>query len=159
PPASIRAWPDPFRRLPPPPRRWRAARLSGMPCCYAHHALARDANASLAFTGLANVVPGWSGVRKAGRLQGGEPAVKETDLPSRRQPPTVRLRRLAGELRDLRRAAGLTREDAAEQTNINSATLYRLETAKARPQKRTLLALLDKYGVTDPDQRTVLIEL
>jgi transcriptional regulator with XRE-family HTH domain len=69
------------------------------------------------------------------------------------------LRRLASELRELRRAAGLTREDAAEQTNINSATLYRIETAKARPQKRTLLALLDKYGVADPDKRTALIEL
>jgi transcriptional regulator with XRE-family HTH domain len=81
------------------------------------------------------------------------------DLPPRRQPPTVRLRRLAGELRNLRQAAGLTREDAAEQTNINSATLYRIETAKARPQRRTLLTLLDKYGVTDPARRTALVEL
>jgi transcriptional regulator with XRE-family HTH domain len=64
------------------------------------------------------------------------------DLPTRRQPPTVRLRRLASELRNLRQAAGLTREDAAEQTNINSATLYRIETARARPQRRTLLTLL-----------------
>lgn len=81
------------------------------------------------------------------------------DLPTRRQPPTVRLRRLAGELRGLRQAAGLTREDAAEQTNINSATLYRIETAKARPQRRTLLTLLDKYGVTDPARRAALVEL
>jgi transcriptional regulator with XRE-family HTH domain len=81
------------------------------------------------------------------------------DLPTRRQPPTVRLRRLAGELRNLRQAAGLTREDAAEQTNINSATLYRIETAKARPQRRTLLTLLDKYGVTDPAGRAALVEL
>lgn len=85
--------------------------------------------------------------------------MKETDLPSRRQPPTVRLRRLAGELRALRQAAGLTREDTADQTNINSATLYRIETAKARPQKRTLLALLDKYGVADPARRAALLEL
>lgn len=80
-------------------------------------------------------------------------------LPTRRQPPTVRLRRLAGELRGLRQAAGLTREDAAEQTNINSATLYRIETAKARPQRRTLLTLLDQYGVTDPARRAALVEL
>jgi len=85
--------------------------------------------------------------------------VKETDLPSRRQPPTVRLRRLAAELRALRQVAGLTREDTAEQTNINSATLYRIETARARPQKRTLLALLDKYGVTDQARRAALLEL
>ncbi|MFE9181872.1 helix-turn-helix domain-containing protein [Micromonospora haikouensis] len=77
----------------------------------------------------------------------------------RRQPPTVRLRRLAGELRSLRQASGLTREDAAAQTNINSATLYRIETAKARPQRRTLLTLLDKYGVSDPERRAALVEL
>ena len=81
------------------------------------------------------------------------------DVPTRRQPPTVRLRRLAAELRGLRAAAGLTREEAAEQTHINSATLYRIETAKARPQKRTLLTLLDKYGVTDPAKRESLIDL
>lgn len=81
------------------------------------------------------------------------------DLPARRQPPTVRLRRLASELRNLRQDAGLTREDAAEQTNINSATLYRIETARARPQKRTLLTLLDKYGVTDPTRRAALLDL
>jgi transcriptional regulator with XRE-family HTH domain len=85
--------------------------------------------------------------------------MKEIDLPARRQPPTVRLRRLAGELRALRDATGLTREDTAEQTNINSATLYRIETAKARPQKRTLLALLDKYGVIDPARRAALLDL
>ncbi|WP_405111622.1 helix-turn-helix domain-containing protein [Micromonospora sp. NBC_01405] len=80
-------------------------------------------------------------------------------MATRRQPPTVRLRRLAGELRSLRQASGLTREDAAEQTNINSATLYRIETAKARPQRRTLLTLLDKYGISDPARRAALVEL
>src|SRR4051812_24761291 len=99
-----------------------------------------------------------SGVRKTGRLTI-KSGAKGMDLPARRQPPTVRLRRLAAELRNLRQAAGLTREDAAEQTNINSATLYRIETAKARPQRRTLLTLLDKYGVTDPARRTALVEL
>lgn len=81
------------------------------------------------------------------------------DMAARRQPPTVRLRRLAGELRALRTAAGLTREDVAEQTSINAATLYRIETAKVRPQRRTLLALLDKYGVMDEPRRSTLIEL
>lgn len=81
------------------------------------------------------------------------------DLPARRQPPTVRLRRLASELRGLRSAAGLTREDVAEQTGINSATLYRIENAKVRPQRRTLLTMLDKYGVTDPDRRAEMVAL
>jgi transcriptional regulator with XRE-family HTH domain len=81
------------------------------------------------------------------------------DLSARRQPPTVRLRRLAGELRGLRAAAGLTRDEVSEQTSINPATLYRIETAKVRPQRRTLIALLDIYGVTDEVQRADLIAL
>lgn len=81
------------------------------------------------------------------------------ELSARRQPPTVRLRRLAAELRGLRTAAGLTRDEVSEQTGINPATLYRIETAKVRPQRRTLMAMLDKYGVTDEDKRSELIAL
>src|SRR2546421_2624386 len=81
------------------------------------------------------------------------------DVSPRRQPPTVRLRRLAAELRRLRAAGGLTREQVSEQTAINSATLYRIETAKVRPQRRTLMALLDKYGVSDEARRAELIAL
>ncbi|MEU6021117.1 helix-turn-helix transcriptional regulator [Micromonospora sp. NPDC047134] len=81
------------------------------------------------------------------------------ELSARRQPPTVRLRRLAAELRSLRTAAGLTRDEVSEQTGINPATLYRIETAKVRPQRRTLMAMLDKYGVTDEDKRRELIAL
>ncbi|MEU5552853.1 helix-turn-helix transcriptional regulator [Micromonospora sp. NPDC047793] len=81
------------------------------------------------------------------------------ELSARRQPPTVRLRRLAAELRGLRTGAGLTREEVSEQTGINPATLYRIETAKVRPQRRTLMAMLDTYGVTDEDKRSELIAL
>ncbi|MBZ4321098.1 helix-turn-helix domain-containing protein [Streptomyces huiliensis] len=69
-------------------------------------------------------------------------------MPPKRQLPTVRLRRLAAELRRLRKSAGLTREEVTGQTGINTATLYRIETARVRPQQRTLTALLDLYGVT-----------
>lgn len=79
-------------------------------------------------------------------------------MPARRPAPTLRLRRLAAELRRLRAEAGLTREDVTERTSINEATLYRLETAKARPQARTLTALLGLYGAT-ADQRTELAAL
>lgn len=75
---------------------------------------------------------------------------------SRKQPPTVRLRRLAGELKALRKAAGLTREDVAKLSGINVTTLYRIETAKVRPQRRTLLSLLDRYGVADESKRAEL---
>src|SRR5438046_796026 len=77
-------------------------------------------------------------------------------MPARRPTPTLRLRRLAAELRRLRANAGLTREEVAGRTGINEATLYRLEVAKARPQARTLVALLDLYGVTDAAHRTEL---
>ncbi|WP_431042514.1 helix-turn-helix domain-containing protein [Streptomyces sp. P1-3] len=68
-------------------------------------------------------------------------------MPPKRQIPTVRLRRLAAELRRLRGASELTREDVTERTGINTVTLYRIETARVRPQRRTLLALLDLYEV------------
>ncbi len=82
-------------------------------------------------------------------------------MPRQRQaPPTVRSRRLAFELRRLREAAGLTREQVSEQTGVNPATLYRHETATAssRPQRRTMIALLNMYGVTD-QQRADLLAL
>ncbi|MFI6517968.1 helix-turn-helix domain-containing protein [Spirillospora sp. NPDC050679] len=71
-------------------------------------------------------------------------------MPSRKPAPTVRLRRLAGELSSLRSKAGLTREAVAQRTGINQATLYRIETARTRPQTRTLRTLLDVYEVTEP---------
>ncbi|MGI5167612.1 helix-turn-helix domain-containing protein [Spirillospora sp. CA-253888] len=70
-------------------------------------------------------------------------------MPSRRPAPTVRLRRLAGELARLRSDSGLTREDVAERTGINPATLYRIEYAHTRPQARTLRALLELYNVEE----------
>jgi transcriptional regulator with XRE-family HTH domain len=75
-------------------------------------------------------------------------------------PPTVRSRRLAFELRRLREAAGLTRDQVSEQTGINPATLYRLETAsgRSRPQRRTMIALLNLYGAVD-EQRGALLAL
>ena len=76
----------------------------------------------------------------------------------RRQAPTVRLRRLAAELRRLRKVADLTREDVSERTGINNATLYRIETAHARPQMRTLTSLLNLYEV-DQEQREYLTDL
>lgn len=80
-------------------------------------------------------------------------------LTARGQPPSLRLRRLAAELRALRQAVDLTREAVAQRTELNSATLWRIETARARPQRRTLLALMDLYGVADEDRRTALIGL
>ena len=79
-------------------------------------------------------------------------------MPGKRQTPTVRLRRLAAELRSLRYAAGLTRDEVVERTGINVATMYRIEHARVRPQTRTLRTLLDLYGV-ERDQQAELVGL
>ncbi|MFI9404191.1 helix-turn-helix domain-containing protein [Nocardia sp. NPDC052316] len=71
---------------------------------------------------------------------------------------TVRLRRLASMLQVMREQAGLSKEDVSAKTGINVTTLYRIETAQARPQRRTLQAMLDLYGVTD-EQREDAMEL
>jgi transcriptional regulator with XRE-family HTH domain len=73
-----------------------------------------------------------------------------------RQTPTVRLRRLAAELRTLRASAGLTRDEVVERTGINVATLYRIEHAKVRPQTRTLRTLLDLYGADQENQAELI---
>ena len=79
-------------------------------------------------------------------------------MPGKRQTPTVRLRRLAAELRSLRASSGLTRETIVERTGINAATLYRIEHGRVRPQTRTLRTLLDLYGV-DQEQQAELVAL
>jgi len=76
----------------------------------------------------------------------------------KRQTPTVRLRRLAAELRSLRATSGLTREEVVERTGINSVTMYRIEHARVRPQTRTLRTLLDLYGM-EREQQGELVEL
>lgn len=68
----------------------------------------------------------------------------------------MRLRRLATELRRLRAGAQLSREQVAQQTGVNEGTLYRIETARARPQRRTLTALLDLYQVTGSPREDLL---
>ena len=72
-------------------------------------------------------------------------------MPARRQPP-LRLRRLGGVLARLRKDAGFSLADVVEATGIDRTTLYRIETGQARPQRRTLAALLDKYNVPDGDR-------
>jgi transcriptional regulator with XRE-family HTH domain len=68
-------------------------------------------------------------------------------MPGRRSTPSVRLRRLAAQLLELRDGAGLTQEEVSERTGKDRSTLYRLETAQVRPQRSTLIQLLDLYGV------------
>ena len=75
---------------------------------------------------------------------------------NRPKPPTVKHRRLAAELRRLRANAQLSREDVEERTGVNEGTLYRIETARSKPQKRTLVALLDLYQADDAMRQDLL---
>src|ERR1019366_5496156 len=77
-------------------------------------------------------------------------------MPPPRPAPSVRLRRLAAQLRDLREARGLTQEDVARQTGKDRSTLYRLETAQQRPQRATLIQLLDLYQAGAPRRGELL---
>lgn len=77
-------------------------------------------------------------------------------MSQRKQPPTVRQRRFGAELLRLRTEAALTRDEVADRTKINPATLYRIENAKVRPQVRTASTLLDLYGVGQDEQEKLL---
>ncbi|WP_236567722.1 MULTISPECIES: helix-turn-helix transcriptional regulator [unclassified Nocardiopsis] len=79
-------------------------------------------------------------------------------MPTKKPTRTLRMRRLAAELRRLRESADLSREDVTEATRINASTLYRIEAAQTRPQVRTLHTLCDLYRVGN-DKRNELLAL
>ena len=70
--------------------------------------------------------------------------------------PTARRRRLGLELRRLREAAGIKLDQVAAQIDLTTSTLSRIETGKAPCRTTYLTAMLDMYGVTDPQQVQVL---
>lgn len=74
--------------------------------------------------------------------------------------PTVRGRRLASDLRDLREQAGLTIEQAAAQLGPgwNRYKVGRIEAAKTKPTTKDVVAMIDLYGV-DTATRTALLDL
>jgi transcriptional regulator with XRE-family HTH domain len=73
--------------------------------------------------------------------------------------PTVRRRRLGTELRRLREAQSVKLEEVAEQLGLAASTLSRIETGKAPTRTAYLNAMLDLYGVDDPKQRQVLLNM
>jgi transcriptional regulator with XRE-family HTH domain len=77
-------------------------------------------------------------------------------MPRQRSWPSVRLRRLAAQLRELRAESGMTQEEVSERTGIDRSTLYRLESAQQRPQRSTLIQLLDLYQVEEPRRGELL---
>lgn len=75
------------------------------------------------------------------------------------QNPTIRQRRLARALRELRIAAGLKHADSALALNCNPSKMTRLENAQSGIRLVDLRVLLDLYNVTDEGKRTELESL
>jgi transcriptional regulator with XRE-family HTH domain len=73
--------------------------------------------------------------------------------------PTVRRRRLGSELRKLREDHSIKLEEVAEHLGVAASTLSRIETGKAPTKSVYLTAMLEMYGVTDPAQRQVLVDM
>ncbi|MFF4699939.1 helix-turn-helix domain-containing protein [Streptomyces chattanoogensis] len=67
--------------------------------------------------------------------------------------PTMRSRRLGGELRRLRREAGLNVSDAAEKLECGQPKISQIENGKRGIRPLDLTTLLDLYGVEDERQR------
>jgi len=73
--------------------------------------------------------------------------------------PTVRRRRLGTELRKLREASGYKLEEVAAQLGVAPSTLSRIETGKAPTKSAYLSQMLEAYGVDDPAQRQILVDM
>jgi transcriptional regulator with XRE-family HTH domain len=73
--------------------------------------------------------------------------------------PTVRRRRLGTELRNLRESNGYKLEEVAAQLGVAPSTLSRIETGKAPTKSAYLNQLLEMYGVVEPGQRQVLVDM
>ncbi|MGW6855862.1 helix-turn-helix domain-containing protein [Streptomyces xanthophaeus] len=75
--------------------------------------------------------------------------------------PSVRQRRLGGELRALRDAKGLTQDEAAQMLGrgYDKARVSRVEAGKLGIKADVLEELLTIYDVTEPDKRAVLVAL
>jgi transcriptional regulator with XRE-family HTH domain len=75
-----------------------------------------------------------------------------------RSSPTVRRRRLAAELRKLRKESGKTREQVAEFVGCSPVTVTRIESAQTAPRLADTARMLEFYGVSGP-RRDVLLTL
>ena len=73
--------------------------------------------------------------------------------------PTVRRRRLGTELRKLRESNGFKLEEVAAQLGVAPSTLSRIETGKAPTKSAYLNQMLEMYGVIEPGQRQVLVDM
>ncbi|MFI5487016.1 helix-turn-helix domain-containing protein [Micromonospora echinaurantiaca] len=70
--------------------------------------------------------------------------------------PTVRRRRIARELRQLRERAGMTLDVAARQLDMSKSNLSRIETAQIGVKPRDVRAALALYRVTGADAEALI---
>ncbi len=75
-----------------------------------------------------------------------------------RRSPTVRHRRLMAELKRLREASGLSRDEVGERLGAAGTTVFRYEKGTSRPKPSDVAMLLEVYGVTG-EEREALIQL
>jgi transcriptional regulator with XRE-family HTH domain len=73
--------------------------------------------------------------------------------------PTVLRILLGAQLRRLREAAGISREDAGYQIRASGSKISRLELGRVSFKERDVSDLLEFYGVTDQIQREGLLQL
>jgi hypothetical protein len=73
--------------------------------------------------------------------------------------PTVLRILLGAHLRRLRRAGGITAEDAGHEIRASHAKISRLECGRVSFKERDVADLLTFYGVTDPEERAAVLTL
>jgi transcriptional regulator with XRE-family HTH domain len=86
------------------------------------------------------------------------PAKEESDVP-RATGPTIARWQLAGELKDLREAAGISHLEIAEVLGCSDSKIYKIESGDVGLGRADLLVMLDRYGVTDERVRETLLAL
>src|SRR5271156_5294968 len=88
-------------------------------------------------------------------------AIAGSENMASRPSPTVRRRRLGSELRELRKAAGLTPEQVEELSggDLKPYTTSRIENGQRRVTAIVLNWLLDTYGVEDLERRQAMMTL
>ena len=82
-----------------------------------------------------------------------------TEAQSERPGPTIRRMLVGAKLRRLRTDMGLSREEAAEAIRASAWKIHRLENGQVGFKERDLVDLLERYGVTDPDEVDELLTL
>jgi transcriptional regulator with XRE-family HTH domain len=82
-----------------------------------------------------------------------------TEFQSERAGPTVRRMLVGAKLRRLRTDIGLSREEAAQAIRASAWKIHRLENGQVGFKQRDLVDLLERYGVTDPDEIDELLTL